>query len=132
MHQVEKRYLKVFQKHSFADELYTLYWRALCDFAPQKGEIFNVVCLQGTVEYVAHTVFNEGLLLDFGVGEPVEAVPSKMVMETVVGLEFGFKHRFDVEEIFEQMEGAEHLTEIENFTIGGRRWSSTMGWSGRK
>lgn len=128
MHKIEKRYLKVLQHHAFCGQVHTLCWRALSEYAPRKGEIFNILCLNGYVEYVANTVGNEGLTIDFGNEAPLELVPSGLVMETTVKLEFGYNHSFQVEEIFEFLPEARHLTEITGIELSGNSWSSISGW----
>ena len=128
MHKIEKRYLKVLQHHSFCGQVHTLYWRALSEYAPRKGEILNISCLQGCVEYVAHAVVNEGLAVDFGDKEPLNVVPSSFVMETTVRLEFGYNHSFTIEEIFDAMPEASYLTEITGFDVSGNSWNSLTGW----
>lgn len=128
MHKIEKRYLNVLQHHGFCGQEHTLRWRALSEYAPRQGEILNILCLEGRVEYVANTVFNEGLVIDFGNEDPLNVVPSGLVMETTVRLEFGYNHSFQVEEIFEVMPEASHLTEITSFDLSGNSWTSLTGW----
>jgi hypothetical protein len=49
-------------------------------------------------------------------------------METVVKLEFGYNHSCQVEEIFEFLPEARHLTEITGIGSSGNSWSSILGW----
>ena len=128
MFEVKKRYLAVIQKHSFIDKLYTLRWEAQCEYAPKIGEIMNVACLNGMVKYISHTISEEDSSLGLVVRGEGEVMSSALVWKTIVELEFGYKHKFDVGRIFEELYGAKNLIKIESFEIGEKSWSSVLGW----
>lgn len=127
---VKGRHMEVLQKHSFAEEIYTLRWQARCEYAPQVGEILNVAFLSGKIESISNTIYDEGFSLDYGANNIVEVTPSALAWKVTVQLEFGYKHAFRVESIFEELSGARHLSGIDSYVVGGKSWNSTTGWSG--
>jgi hypothetical protein len=125
MLEVKSRYIVVRQQHTFSEKHYTLCWRARCDYSPRVGEHLNVGCLEGKVNSVANTIFNEGLFLDGN-----EVIPSKLVWKTTVVLVASpFKNLYNVEEIFEHLHGASSLFKIDPVDASDNSWTSTIGWS---
>ena len=128
MLEISKRYIEVHQDHIFLEKSYSLQWRGQCVYSPRVGEEFEFGCLMGRVKSVANTIFNEGLLVDFGASVE-EVLPSQLVWKTTVLLTSSpFKNPYRIEDIFNELPGAGILSSIESFDMGENSWRRTTGW----